>query len=160
MSESLYILKASPDNIPNIQDLWREYWRSLGLPPDFQNFAEELRTLPGVYAPPGGQLLLATYTGKCVGTAAMRPIRENACEAKRLYVCPTHRGLGIGKLLLQSLVEEARCIGYYEMFADTLRSMNEALGMYRALGFTEVAPYAAIPTPDAIYLRLSLSERE
>ncbi len=157
-SNSPAIVTASEHNIAEVQKLWREYWHSLGLASDFQNFADELRTLPGVYTPPRGQLLLAVYGGENVGTAALRPIRDKACEAKRLYVRPTHRGLGIGKFLLQSLIEEARRIGYHQIFADTLRSMSDALGMYRAMGFTEVAPYATTPTPDAIFLRLSLSE--
>ncbi len=157
-SKTRNVVAASGKDIPHVQNLWREYWRWLGLAPDFQNFTEELRTLPGVYAPPFGQLLLATHAGEYVGTAALRPIRDNACEAKRLYVRPSHRGMGIGKMLLQTLVREARGIGHHEMFADTLSSMTSALTMYRVMGFTEVAPYAAPPTPDAIYLRLSLSE--
>lgn len=150
------IIPASGDEIEAIGDLWREYWDSAGLPPDFQNFAEELRTLPGVYAPPQGRLLLALVRGAAAGTAALRPLSKHSCEAKRLYVRPQYRGKGTGKSLLCRLVKEARVAGYHEMYGDTLKSMTSALQMYREIGFSEVSPYSRNPTPGAIFLKLHL----
>lgn len=141
-----------------IRELWREYWEWLALPPEFQGFAEECRTLPGAYAEPSGRLLLAVEDENVAGTAALRPLSDSACEAKRLYVRPKFRGLGLGRALLYRLIEEAQTIGYHELFADTLPSMHEALRLYRRAGFKETGPYAATPTPRAIYLRLSLRE--
>jgi len=82
------ILHASAQEMEAIQDLWSEYWESLELPADFQNFTEERSSLPGIYAPPKGRLLLALFEGKPAGTAALRPLKELSCEAKRLYVPP------------------------------------------------------------------------
>jgi putative acetyltransferase len=150
------IVLASGQQIDAIRALWREYWDSLALPADFQNFAEELATLPGAYAPPKGRLLLATIDGAPAGTAAFRPLTEQSCEAKRLYVQPGHRGLGLGRALLNRLITEARGAGYREMYGDTLTSMTSALQMYFRFGFSEVPPYSANPTPGAIFLRRSL----
>lgn len=152
------IILASGREISAVRNLWREYWNSLGLPPDFQNFAEELRTLPGAYTPPKGRLLLALMRGEPVGTAAFRALSDHLCEAKRLYVCPQHRGKGIGRKLLQRLIDEARAAGYKEMYGDTLKAMKTALQMYFQLGFSEVPPYSANPTPEAIFLKLSLTK--
>jgi len=150
------IVLASSPHIDAIRALWREYWESLALPPDFQDFAHELATLPGPYAPPRGRLLLALLDGVPAGTAAFRPLTEHACEAKRLYVNPRHRGLGLGPALLTRLIAEARAAGYREMFGDTLTSMTSALQMYFQFGFSEVPPYSSNPTPGAIFLRLAL----
>ncbi len=150
------VIAASTGDIATIQSLWREYWDLFGLPPDFQNFAEELRALPGLYAPPRGQLLLALLDGQPAGTAAFRPLGSFSCEAKRLFVRPNDRGKGIGKALIARLLQEARAAGYLEMYGDTLVSMTSALQMYRQIGFSEVAPYSDTPTPGAIFLRLSL----
>jgi GNAT superfamily N-acetyltransferase len=158
MSAETEIILASGPDIGIVQDLWREYWQSIGLPPEFQNFAEELSTLPGAYAFPGGRLMLALVEGKPAGTAALRPIGERCCEAKRLYVRPEYRGEGIGRALLDRLVREARLEGYREMFGDTLKSMTSALRMYGQAGFSVVPPYSSNPTPDAIFLRLSLEQ--
>lgn len=152
----LRITLASSQEIGTIQILWREYWDALQLPPDFQNFDEELRTLPGVYAPPDGRLLIASIQGNPAGTAALRPLNTYACEAKRLYVCPQFRGKGVGRALLNRLLAEAREAGYQDMYADTLESMLPALQMYRQFGFSEVPPYSSNATPHAIFLRLSL----
>src|ERR1700761_5518527 len=135
------IALVSSEHTAVIQTLWREYWESLALPADFQNFAAELSTLPGVYAPPRGRLLLALLDGAPAGTAAFRPLTAHSCEAKRLYVRPRYRGQGAGRALLERLITEARAAGYHEMFGDTLKSMKSALLMYTQLGFSEVPPY-------------------
>ncbi len=152
------IAVAEGRGIGAVQDLWHEYWASEGLSPDFQNFAEECRTLPGIYATPCGRLLLATVDGEPAGTAALRPVYADncGCEAKRLFVRPRFRGHGLGKKLLEYLIEEARVAGYRYMYGDTLRSMTQALEMYKRMGFVEVEPYSSKPTPDAIYIRLDL----
>jgi ketosteroid isomerase-like protein/GNAT superfamily N-acetyltransferase len=147
---------AAPEDIPAIQSLWTEYWDSIGLPHDFQNFADERDRLPGLYAPPRGRLLLARIGGQPAGTAALRPLGESVCEAKRLYVRPLYRSAGIGKVLLVKLIEEARTAGFREMYGDTLKLMTSALRIYDELGFAMVGPYSADPTPDAIYLKLAL----
>lgn len=147
---------AFAEDLCDIRNLWREYWNSLSLAPEFQSFAEELRTLPGRYAPPQGRLLLARVDGEVAGTAALRPIDSVCCEAKRLYVRPHYRGSGVGYALLAELIEQARSAGYKEMYGDTLPSMTSALRMYRQIGFSETEPYSSNPTPGAIFVKLSL----
>jgi GNAT superfamily N-acetyltransferase len=149
-------VNESAADIAAVQELWSEYWQSLGLSLDFQDFAEELRTLPGKYAPPAGRLLLVHMDGNPAATAALRPLRPDACEAKRLYVRTVYRRRGIAGSLLAALIEEARRSGYRHLYGDTLTTMAQALDLYRSMGFVEVGPYSDNPTPDAIYLHLSL----
>ncbi len=152
----LSMIQAAGRNIETVQELWREYWDGLHFSPEFQGFAGELASLPGVYAPPLGRLLLAFRQGEPAGTAALRPLAGRGCEAKRLYVRPQFRGVGVGRALLENLMEEARAGGYQEMYGDTLESMQPALALYGRFGFTRVGPYSAHPTPGAIFLRLAL----
>ena len=152
----LQISLATSEDLSIVRELWLEYWKSIGLAPDFQGFADEINALPGEYAPPGGRLLLARLGGTPAGTGAFRRLNERACEAKRLYIRPQFRGRGIGKALLFEVIEQARIAGYQEMFGDTLESMSLALNMYREIGFCEVGPYSSNPTPGAIFLRLVL----
>ena len=155
---NIEIAGGSPSDIEALQQLWIEYWASLGLPPDFQSFAAERLSLPGAYASPAGRLLLAGIDGEPAGTVAFRPLLERggACEAKRLYVRPAYRGQGVARALLARLIHEARTAGYREMYGDTLSSMQAALQLYHQLGFVDVGPYSPDPTPGATYLRLSL----
>ena len=147
---------ASAGEIGAVQDLWREYWLSLGLPGDFQHFEEECAALPGEYGPPRGRLLLARISGDPAGTAAFRPLNDQACEFKRLYMRPQYRGAGLGKALLHQLLAEARTLDYKEIYCDTLKSMTSALRMYERMGFVQVEAYADHPTPNAVFFRLSL----
>jgi len=144
------------EDIEAVRGLWIRYWQSLELPSDFQGFSDERDSLPGVYAPPDGRLLLARIDGRPIGTAALRRLGEGTCEAKRLFVDPAYRGHGVARALLARLVEDARGAGYREMYGDTLPSMKQALRLYNQIGFVEVGPYSPKPTPDAIFLKLIL----
>ena len=139
-----------------VRELFREYWGSFGFSPCFQGFAAEVDGLPGAYAPPGGALVLALVDSEVAGCAALRRFDAQRGEAKRLYVRPQFRGRGAGRALLDWVIAEARAMGYKELVGDTIPQMATALAMYDRAGFERTGPYAADPTPGAIYLRLRL----
>jgi putative acetyltransferase len=145
-----------PSELAAVRDLWKEYWRSLDLPDDFQGFGEELEGLPGVYAQDGGALLLAWSGTAAAGTIALRRLNDHAGEVKRLYLRPAFRGRRLGRYLLEQVIERARAERYRAIYADTLPVMTEALSLYARMGFERVEAYASDLTPGAIYLRLNL----
>ena len=128
----------------------------LGIDLSFQGFAAELAGLPGVYAPPPGRLLLALTGSEAAGCVALRPLGGGVCEMKRLFVRSGFRGQGIGKLLAEGIVEEARAIGYRTMRLDILPSMQAAIRLYEALGFVRCAAYYETPLPDTVFMELQL----
>ncbi|MFO0972255.1 MAG: GNAT family N-acetyltransferase [Phycisphaerae bacterium] len=137
------------------RELFTEYASSLGFSLCFQGFDEELRTLPGKYAPPRGALLLARCDGEPVGCVALRPIDATTAELKRLYVRPDARGRGLGRALTEAAIAAARAMGYAAIRLDTLKSMVEANRLYDALGFREIAAYCDNPHDTARFLELS-----
>jgi len=147
---------SSGPQLEQVRALFEEYWASFGFTPCFQNFGQEVASLPGDYAEPGGRLGLALIEGEPGGCAAMRPFDATRCEAKRLYVRPRFRGCGLGRALIEWLVTEARTAGYLEMLGDTMPVMAQALEMYDRMGFERTGPYSGKPTEGAIYLRLKL----
>jgi GNAT superfamily N-acetyltransferase len=136
--------------------LFEEYRTWLGIDLGFQDFEEELTSLPGKYGRPRGRLWLAMMGGEAAGCAAIRPFGENDCEMKRLYVRPAHRGKGVGKKLATTAVEVAKQLGYRRMLLDTLDSMTDATRLYRSLGFLETEAYTFNPFPNALYFALDL----
>jgi 2-haloalkanoic acid dehalogenase type II len=146
----------SPLALDHIRTLFAEYAVSLGIDLGFQHFEEELDSLPGAYAPPGGRLVLAAYGVQVAGCVALQPLEGELCEMKRLYVRPALRGKGIGRALVTAAVAHARMAGYVRMRLDTLPSMGAAIAMYRALGFTDIAAYRYNPIQGARYMELDL----
>ena len=138
--------------------LFCEYAQWLGVDLCFQGFDEELRTLPGAYAAPRGRLLLAGAPNDAFACIALRPLGTDAMEGeiKRLYVQPAHRGQGWGGRLAQTLVDEARGIGYRALKLDTLEWMKPARSVYARLGFRECARYYDNPLPGVVYMSLEL----
>lgn len=141
--------------------IFREYADSIGIDLCFQSFDAELAGLPGEYASPAGELLLAFVDGELAGCGAVRPVTDvdyaNACEMKRLYVRPGFRGLGLGRSIALALLDEARRAGYSAMLLDTLDEMETARELYASLGFAEIPPYYFNPIAGAHYLKAELT---
>lgn len=146
------------DDLRATARLFEAYARSLPIDLGYQDFAAELASLPGKYAPPGGALLLARGTaGQALGCVGLRPLEaEGCCEMKRLYIDPEARGTGLGRALAQAVVQQARAVGYRQLRLDTLATMTAAIGLYRQMGFIDIAPYYAPTPPGTIFLGLDL----
>ncbi len=158
MVQGLSILQAAtPAQVAQARELFLEYAKSLGFSLCFQNFDQELAGLPGDYAPPSGRLLLAELQGELAGCVALHRFEPDTCEMKRLYLRPKFRGKGLGRRLAETIIAEARKIGYRRMRLDTVGPvMEDAVAMYRKLGFREIAPYRANPMAGTLYLELTL----
>lgn len=151
-----YVIKAAYDRLDDVETLIREYHKSLNVDLCFQNFDEEIATLPGKYAQPDGRLYVLYLDDKLAGCVALRRFDASRCEMKRLYVRPQFRGLKLGQILAEKVIEEAKAIGYREMVLDTLRTLESANAMYHKLGFEETKPYYDNPLPDVVYFKKAL----
>ena len=140
--------------------IFLEYASSLSVDLGFQDFAQELDALPGEYTEPRGALLLAWVNGAVAGCCALRPFDAsdyaNAAEMKRLYVRPAFRGLGLGRMLAEGILDAARAAAYHCVLLDTLDDMESARALYEDLGFVEIPPYYHNPHAGAHYLKVEL----
>ncbi len=140
--------------------IFRDYASGLVVDLCFQDFDSELATLPGDYAPPRGTLLLARVNGEIAGCCALRPLDAadypNACEMKRLFVRHDFRGIGLGRQLVEAVLDAARQAGYSSVLLDTLDDMEAARALYEELGFAEIPPYYHNPIAGAHYLKADI----
>ena len=151
------IQAETAEQIELARELFREYqaWFELAL--CFQNFDEEVATLPGKYAAPEGRLFLAFADGKPAGCIALRKLEDGVCEMKRLFVKENQRGQKIGIALIEKVIEEARKIGYEKMRLDTFPpKMSKAVQLYKSYGFREIPPYYHNPYGDTLFMELAL----
>lgn len=146
----------TPEKIDQARIIFLRYARSLDFDLSFQGFDAEISALPGDYAPPSGRLLLAAEGNEVAGCVALRKIGESLCEMKRLFVLPEQRRKGIGRILAEAIIREAKGSGYGRMRLDTVPSMTSAVKLYRSLGFEEISPYCHNPVPGAKFFELRL----
>lgn len=150
----------TPFEFDELRAILREYAQSIQVDLCFQNFEDEIATLPGEYVEPRGALLMARINGELVGCCALRPLDNvdypNACEMKRLYVRKAFRKLGIGRQLVEAIMDCARQSDYDCVLLDTLSDMESARALYQDLNFEEIPPYYHNPIEGAHYLKAQL----
>jgi ribosomal protein S18 acetylase RimI-like enzyme len=162
------------EELATVARLFREYQISIVTDLCFQGFEEELKTLPGLYGPPRGEILMARAGRAAAGVVALRPLpyggarlscggagiggaaAEGVCEMKRLYVRPAFRAAKLGRRLAEAVIAEARRLGYRRIVLDTLKDMTAAQALYRTLGFSEIDAYYENPLDGVRYFALTL----
>ena len=157
---------STPSEIKSVQELLREYtaWAftltaGSDQAPTFHGLEQELATLPGIYAPPTGCLLLAKQDGQSAGCIALKGHDATTGELKRLYVRPAFRGRNIGRQLVAALIAEARKFGYQRLILDSHISMTKAHEIYMAAGFRKVNTPSDFPEalkPIAVFMELAI----
>ncbi|OYW46950.1 MAG: GNAT family N-acetyltransferase [Sphingomonadales bacterium 12-68-11] len=147
-----------PEDRDTVEAIFREFILSPQVSLAYQDYEPELAALPGKYAPPLGTVLLAWQGGRAVGCVALRPVDEAIGEMKRLYVRPAGRGrgLGLGRDLVEAVVEAARAAGYRELRLDVLPEFERARALYERAGFRPAPAVTYNPVPGAEFLGLRL----
>jgi len=143
--------------LDEVRRLFQEYADSLGVDLSFQDFAHELVTLPGDYAPPGGMLLLALVDRTAAGCVGVRRTDQTRCEMKRLFVRPAFQRTGCGRRLAERAIAWASAAGYGQMLLDTLPTMTAAQRMYEGLGFRDVPAYRFNPIAGTRFMARALT---
>ena len=152
-SEAFTIRPArAAEDLAAARQLYREYRDFLG-DVELPGYDDEIAGLPGKYAPPTGELLVAHGSdGAALGCIALQPLPDGSAEVKRLFVRPAGRGLGLGRALIRAIEAEARRIGYPELRLDTLPRLVAAVALYRSLGFDYVDRYNDNPNAGVVFL--------
>jgi len=159
MPVTLRTLSANDiEAIEHVRQFFRNYAAWLGVDLSYQNFDQEMASLPGAYVAPQGRLFFAEVDGRPAGCVGVRPLPDSdgVCEMKRLYVTPEERGHGIGATLALAAIKAAKEIGYRKLMIDTLPNMRMAVKLYRELGFTEAPNYYQTPIEGTMFLALDL----
>ena len=148
----------SPEQYAIGQKLFSDYVDFLGLDLEFQGFSEEMAALGQMYGPPKGCLLLARKDDRYIGAVGLRELDPGVAEMKRMFVVPECQRSGAGRALMEAFLARARQLGYRLVRLDSLRSLDNALALYRKFGFVEIEPYRFNPFPDAVFMERCVSD--
>ncbi len=153
----MIIQATTNEQIEYARELFLEYQNWFGLSLCFQNFDEELATLPGAYAPPDGRLYLAYSDDQLAGCGALKKLDDGICEMKRLFVRDAFRGQKIGVELIDRILADSRAIGYKKIRLDTYPpKMGKAVSLYESYGFKKIEPYYHNPFGETLFMELDL----
>lgn len=142
---------SSSADLDAAKRLFFEYGDTPGVGVCVVGFTSEIAALPTGY----DLILLAEIGGVPIGCAALRELAGEA-ELKRLYVNPSARGSGAGRLLAESIIDAARSRGYRLIRLDTLPSMTAAIRLYESLGFKPAEAYYPGAPNDSRFYELGL----
>ena len=132
------------------------YMEWLGMDLFFQDTAAEFKTFQNMYGSPQGEFLLLFEDEQIIGGVGVRKWKESICEMKRLYVYPNYQGQGYGRLLCERIIASAKQLGYSAMRLDTVDRLEQAIGLYKTMGFYEIDQYCVNPDPTARFFELKL----
>lgn len=134
-----------PDDLPVFRELMTEYLNWLadrardayGDDIDIPRLVDFAIAEVDHFQPPGGRFLIAWQEDEAAGAACIRGRKDGAAELRRTYVRPSDRGAGVGRQMVQDLIETARQAGYCRIVLDTPAFLTDARALYTALGFVE-----------------------
>ncbi|WP_138503997.1 GNAT family N-acetyltransferase [Nostoc sp. PA-18-2419] len=143
------ILVENEEHKNHIKNLFFDYFhetklifrREYNINIDINTFSEQYLTQLDEFLLPSGRLLLGQYEEQIAGCACLRKINQDIGEIKRMYVKPEFRRKGIGRALLQAIINEAIDIGYSKLRLDTAPYAKEAHILYHVFGFQSIKPY-------------------
>jgi putative acetyltransferase len=142
MTEGYTIRRARPEDHPAVARELAEYLAYIGdsLEPD--GLDHDIAHWQAEYDGRTGVLLVVLdAAGEVVGTAAVRVLEAGVGELKRMWLRPACQGQGLGRRLLDASLAEARSLGCRALRLDSQTKLAAAVGLYRANGFREIAPY-------------------
>ncbi len=143
-------------DIQEVRRLVLEHAAARAATPGIEYMRADAAALPGPYVPPRGGLWLARAVEGGVGCVALRPLDAAVAEVKRMYVNSAWRGHGVGRALLEALLDGARTRGYQTLRLGTLDDMSAAQSLYQSLGFTPIERYRPDELIDTRFFELSL----
>jgi len=101
----------------------------------------EIEDMYTAYSNSSSVYYILDHDGKVMGgggIAALAMGDPATCELKKMYFYPEARGKGLGKKLLESLLTEAKTLGYNYCYLETVERMKTANLLYKKFGFEKL----------------------
>jgi len=130
-------------------------------------FARAVTAARDVHALPADELACDEVTfysarldGTPVAVGALTPVDADTAEIKSMHTAESARGQGIGRAMVQHLIDAARRDGYRRVSLETgsMAAFAPARALYAAFGFEPCPPFGGYaPSPTRVCMSLDLS---
>lgn len=100
--------------------------------------AEVLADPKGTVLDAGGKIFFAVIENRCVGCCALRRLSDDEFEVAKMAVTPSSQGGGIGRKLLQCVIETGRDMGARRLYLETNHTLTPAIRLYESVGFEHI----------------------
>jgi len=152
----LNIRTASNKDIASIKKLVFGVLEEFDLLPDPETTDADLNDIEGNYLRRGGLFeVIEDHDGRLVGTVGVFPVDSTTCELRKMYFAPEIRGSGLGKFILQRVIDRAKEWGFARMVLETSSKLPAAKRLYEGFGFqTFVADHPSPRSDQSYWLNL------
>lgn len=148
-----------PEDGQHVEQLFKELaqyicdniYQRFGVEADSEGMVTGWIALSHEFFHPNGFLVLASVDSEVVGVAGLRTIGDKLGEIKHFYVRPQFRRRGLGRGMLNALIEHSLSIGHTMLRLDTGWFMEAAQALYHSYGFQDISPYPESEVPQEIY---------
>lgn len=131
--------KIAPEDNPSVAAVIRSVMTEFGaVGSGFSIEDAELENMYRAYQALHSVFYVVTQATKIVGCGGISPLSggdHSICELRKMYLLPTARGQGAGRVLAELLIVEARARNYSAVYLETLSRMVAANRLYQRLGF-------------------------
>ncbi len=139
------VRRATEADEPVLRKLWEEFHAEVPEPEGFEQETWEEEWADQLVDIRGGALLLAEDDQGVVGVGRISPPKHGRAHVHLVYVRPRARREGVTKALLLACVHDARERGAQHVSLDVLSTNEDAIAVWRRLGFSEVAKFMSMP---------------
>ncbi|TXT35913.1 MAG: GCN5-like protein N-acetyltransferase [Comamonadaceae bacterium] len=152
---------SEPAHYDSFKNLLQEYAERDLADPKQSSIWRDMAQLPGRYAPPHGQVLLAYRDGELAGCGAfVASLTPSLAEIKRIYIRPNFRRQGLARVLTLALAEQARQNAFQTAGICTWAHNTAALALYQQLGFVPIESFREPDKAHLIFLGLPLAQAD
>jgi putative acetyltransferase len=126
--------------------------KEYGLKEDESTTDKDLDDIQGNYMDNGGFFGKIITENKIAGTIGLIKVTDDICELRKMYLLKEHRGKGLGKILMDIIIEIAREKKYRKMELETANVLIEAIKLYEKFGFKGLQKYNLANRCDRAYM--------
>jgi putative acetyltransferase len=97
--------------------------------------------LNALFQAPKSCYFVAEDEGKIIGGCGIYPTKglpKGYGELVKLYLEKGYRGIGLGKLLMEKSITEAKSMDYTHLYLESIPALNQAVHLYEKIGFKKI----------------------